>query len=99
MKVFGKILLALTVVLTLLNTLIFLGAVIAMLKEQIGFLAYLACFLVAPLLSPVMIALPWFAAWVTDEPVNDRFVAIWGALIVCLILRVITRKWSLDTEA
>lgn len=96
MKIFGKALFVLTVILGLLNAIIFIGSVVKLLEHWVGFAAYFLWTFAAPLLSPAIIALPWFDAWVASEPINERLLAIWGAFIVCLILRVIFWKWAPD---
>lgn len=72
-------------ILTLLTGIIYLGAVVDLLRGYVGFLAYVLWIFVAPVLSPALLGLPWFDAWVSDSAVNERVFWIWAAWMVFLI--------------
>lgn len=98
MKLFGTILQVITIILVLLNGIIFLGGVIDLLQQYLGFFAYFLCWFVAPILSPAILFLPWFDAWVVGGSVNDGVLLLWGVGIVCIILRLITWKWAPEND-
>ena len=96
MYAIGKLLLAATIISVLLNGLIFLGTVIALLKQWVGPLAYILWVVAAPLLSPAALGLPWFVSWVDGESVSERVVWIWLSFYVCMGLRALSWKWAPD---
>jgi hypothetical protein len=93
-----KLIIATTLISGVLNALIFVGAVIELLDQWVGGVSYFLWIFVAPIMSPAMIGLPWFDAWVSGSSVNDNIFMIWLSLIVCIVLRAITWKWAPDNE-
>lgn len=65
---------------------IFVADVVTLLKGPIGFIANVAWIIVAPLMSPAVLGLPWFDAWVCNCPVNDRIFWIWGTWVTSVLL-------------
>ena len=96
MQAIAKLIFVATIISGLLNGIIFVGTVIELLDQYVGFLSYFLWILVAPIMSPAMIGLPWFDAWVTGGAVNDNIFIIWASFIVCIVLRAITWKWASD---
>ena len=96
MKFFGTLLLIATILSGLANGLIFLGTVVALLKQWIGGFSYILSVFVAPILSPAALGLPWFVAWVDNEPVSERVVWIWASFYICMLLRAVFWKWVPD---
>lgn len=92
----GKLIFAVMLISGLLNGIVFIGTVVALLKQFVGPLAYVAWVLAAPVLSPAALGLPWFVSWVDGEPVNERVVWIWLSFYVCLALRALFWKWAPD---
>lgn len=60
---------------------IYVGTVIQLLQKFVGFFAYGLWILAAPILSPSVLFLPWFDAWVTGHSVNNRILWLWGVWI------------------
>ena len=82
-------------VLTVLNTIVYIGSVIAMLKAWIGCFAYLAWVVVAPLCVPAIIILPWFDAWTADGHVSER--VFWAWVLWLAVMAVgIPLEWIAD---
>ena len=98
MHAIGKFIFAATYILGLLNVIIFVGAVVELLKGSVGFLAYILWVIVAPIMSPAILALPWFDAWVSDRPVNDIVFVLWLSFVICVVLRIVTWKYAPDKE-
>ncbi len=94
MKGIGKLVLAATLISGLLNGIVFLGTVIALLKQYVGVLAYVLWIPAAPILSPGALILPWFSAWVDGSSLNERILWTWASFYICLVLRVIFWKWD-----
>ena len=94
MKLFTKTLEIVTIIFLLLNSLIYIATVIELLEQWTGALSYFLWIIVAPVLSPAMLVLPWFDAWVNEENVNSAFLIIWIVFIICVVLRLITAKWE-----
>jgi hypothetical protein len=95
MKKLSKILEIITVILLFLNAIIFLGTIASLLEQWVGsFIAYGLAFLAAPIFSPAFIFLPWFEAWVEEEPVSESILIIWGAFVVCVALRFVIERWT-----
>ena len=98
MKAIGKLILIATIISGVLNGLVFLGTVVDLLKQYIGFLGYILWVIAAPVLSPVALGLPWFVAWVDGTSVNERIVWLWASFWICLALRLIFWKWAPDRD-
>lgn len=96
MNVIGKLIMVATLFSGLLNSLLFLGAVVALLKQHVGVLAYMLGVPVAILLSPGVLILPWFAAWVDGSSVKVLDFWIWASFFICLVLRAVFWKWAPD---
>lgn len=71
-------------VLTAVNGLLCFGMLIDLLHRYVGDLGYLLWIAAAPLLSPALLALPWFSAWVYDTAVSDEIILLWGLWIGAL---------------
>jgi hypothetical protein len=83
---------AATIILLLLNGIIFLGSIIDLIKIWIGPASYLVVWFIAPIFSPAFLFLPWFDAWVMGEPVNEVVLYLWLAFIVCVFLNLLLSK-------
>ena len=66
------------IVLTAVNGLLYFGTLIDLLHRYVGDLGYLLWIAAAPLLSPAMLALPWFSAWVHDTAVSNEIILLGG---------------------
>jgi hypothetical protein len=62
----------------------YVGTVIDLLESYVGALSKVLWIFAAPLLSPTIIILPWFEAWVLDTEVHQVTFWIW-AVFVCSI--------------
>jgi hypothetical protein len=71
-------------VLTIVNGLLYLGTVIDLLQPYAGELAYVLWIPVAPFISPAMLGLPWFNAWVNDTAVSSGILLMWILWIAAL---------------
>lgn len=96
MHAIAKAVLVATILAGILNSFIFLGSVVALLKGYVGPLAYVLWMFAAPLLSPAAIGLPWFVAWVYGTEVNDRVFWIWASFFILMGLRALLWKWAPD---
>jgi len=76
-------------VLAALNALVFVGTVIELFTGWVGVLGYVVGVIVSPVLSPAIIALPWFDAWVVDGPVNQNILYLWRGFMVAVLFRLI----------
>ena len=69
---------------------LFIGAVIQLLKGWVGWLAYIIWPLGTILGSPLLVIYPWFSAWVDKESVHTADLWIWGTAIGGRVIWVIT---------
>ena len=95
-NIIGRVIFYATLLSGFLNTIVFVGAVVALLKQWVGFLGYFLWIFAAPVLSPAALGLPWFVAWVYNEPVNQNAFLIWLSFWVCIALRTLLWKWAPD---
>lgn len=96
MKFVAALLLTATVLSGIANGLIFLGTVVELLRQWVGGFGYVLWVFVAPILSPASLILPWFVAWVEDEPVREAVFWLWASFYVCLLLGAVFSKWAPD---
>ena len=94
MQLLAKLVTILFYISTALNSLVYLGTVVALLKQYVSFLAYILWILVVPLLSPAFIALPWFSAWVDNTAVNTNLILLWASWYILLGIRLVLSKWA-----
>ena len=64
-------------VLTAVNGVLYLRTIVDLLHPYVGDVAYVLWIVVAPFLSPAMLGLPWFDAWVNHSPVNHELLWLW----------------------
>ena len=73
---------------------ILMHAVFIALKGKIGILAYLLTIPATVVASPAVLALPWFEAWMTGEPVKTTTIVAWGSILGLLPLRILVEELS-----
>ena len=85
-----KILDLITGLLLLLNSIILIGTTVDLISFYTGkLIAYLFALPVAAILSPTLIALPWFESWVVQEPVSTNLLFIWGLWIFLTLINLL----------
>lgn len=67
----------------------YVGTVIELLQKFIGFLAYGLWIIAAPILSPTLLFLPWFDAWVTGHSINTRTLWLWGIWMTYALIVIV----------
>ena len=89
MKALSLIVNVATILLAIHNGVLYLGTVVELLKQHVGFFAYLLWIPTAPFLSPCLFFLPWFVAWVDASEVNTLIFWLWASWLICIALRAI----------
>jgi len=98
MKAIAFLVAAATMILTLLNAIIFVGTTIDLLQQYVGILAYILWLFALPILSPTVIALPWFEAWVSGSQVSPTIFWIWLLWLICMVARIPFVYLGLDPD-
>ena len=79
MNIISNFIFIMTMPIVLINSLLFIGTVIAFLESAIGVFAYVAWIFVLPAFCPAFLFLPWFDAWVEgSNNLNDVILFSWS---------------------
>jgi hypothetical protein len=78
-------------IITVVNVILFFAAVAALLEERFGMIGYLVVPFAALVMSPGLVALPWFDAWARGDVISERIFLIWLIWMLCIVTAIALR--------